>query len=37
MSDEKKCVNCKKYETKNCPPWPTKGSNHWCTQYEGMK
>lgn len=31
---EKKCANCRKYKTEDCPPWPTKGPNHWCTQYE---
>ena len=30
---DKKCANCRKYETEDCPPWPTKGPNHWCTQY----
>lgn len=33
----KKCANCRKYETEECPPWPTKGPNDWCTQYEVIK
>jgi hypothetical protein len=31
---EKRCVDCRKYKTEDCPPWPTKGPDHWCTQFE---
>ncbi len=34
MEKKEKCLNCKKYETPWCPPWPVKGPNHWCTQYD---
>ena len=30
----KKCLNCRKYEREDCPPWPVKGPDHWCTQYK---
>ena len=35
--ENKKCANCKKYETERCPPWPVKGPNHWCTQFKRRK
>jgi len=35
-TEPKKCKYCKKYETKECPPWPVKGPDHWCTQYEAI-
>ena len=30
----KRCADCRKYKTEDCPPWPTKGPDHWCTQFE---
>lgn len=30
----KQCIACRKYKTEDCPPWPTKGPDHWCTQFE---
>lgn len=30
----KKCADCRKYKTEDWPPWPTKGPDHWCTQYQ---
>ena len=33
-TEPKKCSDCRKYETKLCPPWPVKGPDHWCTQYD---
>ena len=30
------CEDCRKYETKDCPPWPKKGPDHWCTQYDRL-
>ena len=35
-TEPKECSDCRKYETKECPPWPVKGPDHWCTQYEAI-